>query len=1106
MRKLLSIVLSLSLVLGGFAFTASKSVSAADENILNTHNRANYTWMTSNANNGNEGFCGVGSGFSAINAVNENLTNGNNILGTTATTDEVAIYVNLGNDYDITSMKLYQGSTNANYTDSYCKNFSFYYSTEVVNSTNKGAITWAKAGECTTGTIYSTAQIKNATDVSSTGDEILFGQAYNARSIKVVFDKDSCMGTGTSGNNTGTVGTTSILSLRVYGSEHQEESTEAPTQTSTQAPTQTTASQESTTEVETIINSDGDNTLYGSGTTNLTQTGYGYASSNDRANNNAGTTDPVKVNYLTDHNDSTYIVTDERDLAPWFAVDLMSVQDVNKIRLVPGGSGSKYTQSYPISYEIQVAKENVYLNTTAAGVPNLTWTTVKTVTDGTIDVREVTFPHQTTRWLRVKVNTHNSDYCSLFELGVYATDKTKPYEEETTSQQATTQAPTTTESETIINSDGDENMYGSGTTDLAEGQKGYASSNDRGSHTNAPLKVSYLTDGSENNFIVTHDDDQSPWFATDLGSVQDINKVKIAPGAPGEGYESSYPISYEIQVSNRNTPIGDNEANLIPGFNWTTVATVTDGSLSSKEITFPHQTTRWLRIKVNTFNTQNCSMKELYVYGTDKTKPYVEPTEPTDILFIGNSMTYYNTICKVVEGLANYKGKNINCTAVTNGGQNLIYQSTASNVDTAIKVGGYEVVILQDIVSSFNANNLQTGAQACIDKIKQYNPDAEIVFYEPFPRKSAISNPGSRLPEFTYAYIDTASSFGADLAPAGEAFYDVYTNYGLDYYCTADGLHPQPLGTFINASTILYTLFPDLAKVDYTSADQDYLDNLINTNVAYTNEGVQDSYSLETLNLLNAKGYKYAHAVNSAMDTDADYISIADESYQEVECEVSIDGDVIDTVTSGDVFTVPNTYELGYMDANDNSKVYKPGSTIYVTNDLSLTAIKSVSVASGQAGASVRLSKSSPGIAFEATAGINGGKPIFSNAFTYGMVIVTQDAFIDDFEENIVPTNDNTKGADIRIKSEDDFFNANTGTYKAGIMNLKEFNYRRNFISRAYVEIGYTDGSNVKIYSDVNSAVRSLAGVSYSITQATDYYNSLPQDQREAADYFASFN
>ena len=778
-----------------------------------------------------------------------------------------------------------------------------------------------------------------------------------------------------------------------------------------------------------------------------------------------------------------------------------SVQDINKIKIVPCGSGSKYTQSYPINYEIQVSPELTYVGTEAAIIESMSWTTVKTVTDGTADTRETTFAHQTTRWLRVKVNTYNSDYCSLFELYVFGTDKSKQYEEPTSAQ---TPTETTTESETIINSDGDNNMYGSYTTDLTSGQKGYASSNDRGSHVNAPLKVSYLTDGSENNYIVTHDDDTSPWFATDLGSVQDINKVKIAPGATDADYSSSYPISYEIQVSNRNKPIEDNEASLITGFTWTTVATVTDGTLSSKEITFPHQRTRWLRIKVNTHNTENCSLKELYVYGTDKSTPYVEPTEPIDILFIGNSMTYYNTLCEVVEGLANHKGLNVSCTAATTGGKNLIYHSNADNVDSALKIGGYEIVVLQDVVSSFNASNLQTGAEACITKIKQYNPDAEIVFYEPFPRKDSISNPGSRLPEFTNAYISTALDTGAALAPAGETFYDIYINSGLDFY-NSDGLHPQPLGTMISASTILYTLFPDLVKVDYTSQEQAFLDKLINDNVAYSDLGIQDSYSLETINLINAKGYYYAHAVNAAMDSGKTYTSIADANYEAIECDVTIDGVAVDIFDFGDYFTVPNTYELGYMDANDSSKVYKPGTKITLTEDLDLTAIKSVNVTTGTAGASVRLSKSSPGIAFEANAGVNGSKPIFSSAFTYGMVIAPEDIYYSDLNESLVPTNDKTKTADVRIQDEEDFFDSDTGLFKAGIMNLKQFNYDRNFIARSYVEIGYTDGSTQKVYSAQNSAARSLAGVSYSITQATAYYNTLPADQQEAATYFAGF-
>ncbi len=1071
MKKLLSVILSLSLVLGGFTFTASKTVSADDENILGTHNRANYTWMTSNANNLNEGFCGIGSGFSNINAVNENLTNGNNMLGTTAATDEVAIYVNLGNVYDISSAKLYQGSTNADFFDSYCTNYSVYYSTEIVNSTNKGAdsvMNWAKAGECTNGTIYSTAKIKNAVDVSDTGDTITFDDTYTARSIKVVFDKDSCKGTGTNGNNTGKVGTISILSLRVYGSEHQEESSSGETQapTVTQAPTQ----------------------------------------------------------------------------AP---------------------------------------------TTTVAPT------------------------------------------------------------------QAPTQGP---EQETIINNDGDENMYGSFSTNLAQGKNGYASSNDR-QDKNYPVKVGNLTDGNTNSYIVTHSNDATPWFAVDLGSVQDINKIKVVPGG-NDAYTAAYPISYEIQVSPQIPALGDDAAS-VAGLTWTTVKTVTGGTLASLDTTFAHQTTRWVRVKVNSQNTSNCSLFELNVYGTDKSTPYIEPTEATDVLFIGNSMTYYNNLPEVVERLAGMRNINLNCTAATNGGKNLIYQSTAANVDAAIKVGGYEVVVIQDIVGSFDADNLKTGADALIAKIKQYNPDAQIVFYEPWPVRNSLTGTNTLLPYFTHYYFKTASQAHALLAPAGEAFYEIFTEDVVDGYAP-DDKHPTRYGTFISASTVLYTLFPELANGTYTSADQATLDAALKVSAEAT-AGNLDTFDLSILNAIDDAGYKYAHAVATAMSANTDYTSVAGE-YEDYEDEfnpdglpavqgtvvdaslfsaengdiaigktayasstynstasngvdgktgtrwesthgvdpqwyyidfgtptafdtvgfiwegayakqyviqvsddaenwntiqyvtatsnktvqiplnqtytsryvrmagfkrgttygysfyemgvwlnaeetheVVIDGETFETLDEGDQFTVPSTYELGYIDDNDNNKVYKPGTKIVVTDDLSLTSIKTVNVSSKQNGASVRLSIDDPGLAFEAHADINDDKPIFSSAFVYGMVIAPEDYYYSYLNENLVPTTNKSVTADIQITKESDFYNAEEGVYKCGIMKMRDYNLARTFISRAYTTIKYTDGSSRTIYSEKNSLTRSVALLAWTISNNTDYYNSLPADQKAAVDYFKGF-
>ncbi len=234
--------------------------------------------------------------------------------------------------------------------------------------------------------------------------------------------------------------------------------------------------------------------------------------------------------------------------------------------------------------------------------------------------------------------------------------------------------------------------------------------------------------------------------------------------------------------------------------------------------------------------------------------------EQTDILFIGNSMTYYNELQDMFEGLANKMGKNVECTAATNGGKNLIYQSTASNVVNAIKKGGYEIVILQDIVSSFNANNLMTGAKSLITTIHQYNPNAKIVFYEPWPKKPNLVGADSKLPYFTEGYLNAARTYNAVLAPAGEAFYDGYVTYGYDLY-VGDNLHPAPMGSFTSAATIYYAIYDNENYREFSSSDITFLNDLVNANTSD-----KKTYGLEMFNNIMKNGYKYARAVAPAVN------------------------------------------------------------------------------------------------------------------------------------------------------------------------------------------------------------------------------------------------
>ncbi len=247
--------------------------------------------------------------------------------------------------------------------------------------------------------------------------------------------------------------------------------------------------------------------------------------------------------------------------------------------------------------------------------------------------------------------------------------------------------------------------------------------------------------------------------------------------------------------------------------------------------------------------------------------------EVKKVLFIGNSMTFYNNLWNVVQGLAKRNGHEIEVESATNPGKTILYNATADNCVSAMKKGGYDVVVLQDIVGSFNAEKLQQGAEKIIPIIRQDSPNARIVFYEPWPVKHMLEKPDSYLPYFTDNYIKTAKSVGADLAPAGEGFYDLYVNYKKDYYCK-DGKHPTPLATFLAASTIYFAIFKDEDVKKFEESEHADLDSLIINNIEHTNEGVQDSYSLDDLNLIYSIGHKYARAVEDATSGKGKYTSL----------------------------------------------------------------------------------------------------------------------------------------------------------------------------------------------------------------------------------------
>lgn len=263
-------------------------------------------------------------------------------------------------------------------------------------------------------------------------------------------------------------------------------------------------------------------------------------------------------------------------------------------------------------------------------------------------------------------------------------------------------------------------------------------------------------------------------------------------------------------------------------------------------------------------------MMFLVMIGVGAIKAEAKDT-PLKVLFIGNSFTYYNNAPNMFKDVAEFRGKNISVNAATNGGQNLIYNSTADNVVKEIKKGGYDVVVLQDKVgSNFQKETLLEGLDKIIPLVKQYSPDARFVLYEPWPTRDKIK---AKTSYFVQSYIEGANKHNAVLAPAGEVVYDLYRNYNRDYICY-DNRHPQPLATFAAVNCIYYALFPDEQKQVFENSNQSKLDTIINSNVCYTKDGVKDSYPLADLNKINELSYLYTHKVIDAVKGEGTYVSV----------------------------------------------------------------------------------------------------------------------------------------------------------------------------------------------------------------------------------------
>lgn len=135
-----------------------------------------------------------------------------------------------------------------------------------------------------------------------------------------------------------------------------------------------------------------------------------------------------------------------------------------------------------------------------------------------------------------------------------------------------------------------------------------------------------------------------------------------------------------------------------------------------------------------------------------------------NILFIGNSYTYYNDMPKMLESLARAAGFYAEVASVTKGGYTLARLASDDNENgrrvTAALSGDmkYDRVILQEqsVLSAAEPERFAEGLRAITEKLKEYQPQAVPVLYETWGAKRETTrspNTGGRLRRCTRSFI-----------------------------------------------------------------------------------------------------------------------------------------------------------------------------------------------------------------------------------------------------------------------------------------------------------------------------------------------------------------
>jgi hypothetical protein len=189
-----------------------------------------------------------------------------------------------------------------------------------------------------------------------------------------------------------------------------------------------------------------------------------------------------------------------------------------------------------------------------------------------------------------------------------------------------------------------------------------------------------------------------------------------------------------------------------------------------------------------------------------------------NVLFIGNSITYFNDMPQLFESIAENQGHQMHVTTYAPGGTGFVNHYVDPQVFQLFRNEVWDIVVLQpgsgeSAGASYPVDTTAKRGQVLLDSLYAYSPCARVYLYQiPYGVISPpdYSNYFSVQTMIKNVVSELADSLEVQIIPAGEAAREYYTlHQNLLLHNAYGDIHPSLAGSFLTASTAYATIFQD---------------------------------------------------------------------------------------------------------------------------------------------------------------------------------------------------------------------------------------------------------------------------------------------------------